>query len=56
MAYCVDNVCGCWSTSWGTNSSDDGLLLILKVLVELGTSPVVPYEVRVLCVAVQGLQ
>lgn len=40
----------------GTNRSDDGLLLLLQVLVELSTSPVVPDQVRVLCVAVQNLQ
>ena len=40
----------------GAYSSDDGLLLFLKVLVEFSASPVVPDEVRVLCVTVQDLQ
>ena len=40
----------------GANRSDDGLLLVLQVLIELSTSPVVPDQVRVLCVAVQDLQ
>ena len=36
--------------------SDHGLLLFLEVLVEFSSSPVVPDQVGVLCVAVQDLQ
>ena len=40
----------------GAYSSDDGLLLLLEVLVEFSPGPVVPDEVRVLRVTVQDLQ
>lgn len=39
-----------------SHRSHDALLLLLKVFVELGTSPVVPHQVRILGVGVEHFQ